>query len=84
MLLDGSEYFSVEQGDMVAACWNEDGSTRVENFRSALVSLVSGGSCSQAVINEPGTTRNRKISLSAYISECSNYRLLYTDYVKFP
>lgn len=73
MLLDGSEYFSVEQGDMVAACWNEDGSTRVENFRRAIVGLVSGGSCSQAVINEPGTTPFRKISLSAYISECSNY-----------
>ena len=86
MLLDGSEYFSVEQGDMVAACWNEDGSTRVENFRRALVSLVSGGSCFQAVINEPGTTPFRKISLSAYISECSNYidYCIYTDYVKFP
>ena len=54
----------------MAACWHDDGSSRVENFRSVFISLVSGGSCSQAVISDPSQTPRRRISLSAYISEC--------------
>ena len=68
--LEEPDYFSVEEGDMVAACWNDDDSNRVENFRlHVFIRLTSGGSCSQDLISEPGQTAGRQISLSAYISE---------------
>ena len=76
--LEEPDYFYVEQGDMVAACWNDDDSNRVENFRlDFIIRLTSGGSCSQDLISEPGRTENRQISLSAYISEYYFRQILY-------
>ena len=69
--LEESDHFSVEEGDMVAACWSD--SSRVNIFsQNNSKELVSGGSCSQDVINRHSPTENREILLSAYISEWSN------------
>ena len=69
IFLNSSEYFSIQQGDMVAACWS--GTNRVELFgRRQLFPniLVSGGQCSQEVIDETTTIR-RALFLKAYISK---------------
>ena len=73
--LEESDHFSIEQGDMVAACWSSGNTNRVNIFsRNSSKHLVgsAGGSCSQDVINQHSQTNNREILLSAYISECSN------------
>ena len=67
--LEEAEYFSVEEGDLVAACWGQ-GNNRVEIFSLRRGRrLMEGGSCSQSVINDPEQVVRRQISLSAYISE---------------
>ncbi|CAI8022489.1 Tyrosine-protein kinase isoform SRK4 [Geodia barretti] len=69
--LEESDHFSIEQGDMVAACWSSR--SRVNIFsQNDSKQLVSGGSCSQDVINQHSQTDNREILLSAYINvnEC--------------
>ena len=67
--LDRLEHFSIEQGDMVAACWN--GTNRVELFGRRVFPnrLVSGGQCSQEVIDDTSTVLRRSLFLSAYISK---------------
>ena len=79
--LEESDRFSIEQGDMVAACWSSG--SRVNIFsQNNSKQLVSGGSCSQDVINQHSPTDNREILLSAYISEWSNcivYNILLAD-----
>ena len=67
-LLEESEYFSVEEGDMVAACWSEE--NRVEIFNRYLGQIRSGGNCGQNMIDGTNRVGFRQISLSAYISEC--------------
>lgn len=72
--LDPVEYFSVEQGDMVAACWS-DSSSRVELFAMNTTQrrIFSGGNCVQELIDEGSLRRPRRILLlSAYISKCMN------------
>ena len=70
--LDESEYFSVEQGDMVAVCWS-NGNRMInifsQNNSKHLVSSVGGSSCSQDVIDSHSQTNGREILLSAYISK---------------
>ena len=68
--LDRSEYFSVEQGDMVAACWN--GTNRVELFGRRIPGpskLAFGGECSQEEINDTSSSNRQTLFLSAYISK---------------
>ena len=67
-LLNESEYFAIEQGDMVAACWSE-GSNRVEIYSPSSSHLRFGGTCSENVIDSTDQVRFRELSLSAYISE---------------
>ena len=69
-LLEESEYFAIEQGDMVAACWSSD-ENRVEMFsRNVFRTLeAGGGSCGQNVIDGTSRILFREIFLSAYISE---------------
>ena len=70
--LDPAEYFSVEQGDMVAACWNSSAS-KVELFvRNTTRRRVLYGHCVQELIDENrlGTPRVTLL-LSAYISKCT-------------
>ena len=69
IFLNSSEYFSIQQGDMVAACWS--GTNRVELFgrRQLPNSLVSGGQCSQEVIDETIINIRRALFLKAYISK---------------
>ena len=70
VFLDPSEYFPIEQGDMVAACWNETDRVELFSFRRRVFnSLVSGGQCSQEVIDETITLNRRALFLQAYISK---------------
>ena len=68
--LNESEYFSVEQGDMVAACWSNGNRINIfsQNNSKHLVS-AGGSSCSQDVIDSRSQTNDREILLSAYISK---------------
>lgn len=66
--LDPLDYFSIEQGDMVAACWST--TNRVELFGHRWRnSLVSGGQCSQEIITETSSIDRRVLFLSAHISK---------------
>ena len=66
--LEPSEHFSVEQGDMVAACWSSE--NRVELFADKRRhDLIIGGQCSQDSIDEFTVKTRRTLLLSAYISK---------------
>ena len=66
--LEPSEHFSVEQGDMVAACWSSE--NRVELFANkGQHDLIVGGQCSQDTIDEFTEKTRRTLLLSTYISK---------------
>ena len=70
--LDPAEYFSVEQGDMVAACWS-DSANRVELFamNGTRRRVFFGGHCVQELIDVGSSILRRfTLLLSAYISKC--------------
>ena len=65
--LEYHNYFTVEQGDMIASCWNDD-DNQIKMLSRSSRRLVSGGECSQGIIDEVSYPY-RKVLLSAYISE---------------
>ena len=67
--LDRSEYFSVEQGDMVAACWNGTNIVELLGQRMGPSKLPFGGKCSQEVIDNTSPNNQQTLFLSAYISK---------------
>ena len=66
--LEPSEQFSILQGDMVAACWNNSNRVRLYGRRFGR-QLISGGQCSQETIDGPSDVRRRTLLLSVYISK---------------
>ena len=65
--LDHHEYFTVEQGDMIASCWND--ANGIEMLSISRNSLATGGECSQGIIDETSRNNYKKLLLSAYISK---------------
>ena len=68
--LNPADRFAVDQGDMLASCWADD-ADRIEIYSRSSKSLVTGGECSQNVIDETDRRSFRRLSLTVYISEYS-------------
>ena len=70
--LEPSRHFSVEEGDMVAACWT--GTNRVELSSRGGTLLASNGQCSQSVIDRTSVVTVRAaLYLSALVSKLRMY-----------